>query len=161
MDVPFHGITSSTPLSPHLSPPEIHFFDIRSPTPSGLSLVITSVIYRLADVLAGAGRPINRSSHDDTSHLATLRNRDILIRLLAFASDILDLLDNIHAIHDLPKHNVLVVQPGSRHSGDEKLRPILIRSCVLRSTSACVLRPTIFRADSQPSTTSPQYRAVT
>jgi hypothetical protein len=39
--------------------------------------------------------------------------------------------DNIHALHNLAKHNMFVVQEGRRHCGDEELATVSIWSGVL------------------------------
>lgn len=68
------------------------------------------------------------------SHLTTLRNNHILIRLIILPNPhILNLPHNIHALHDLPKNNMLAIQMRRRSTSDEELRPIRIRPTILKN----------------------------
>lgn len=55
------------------------------------------------------------------SHLTTLSNYDIHRGLLISRSDQLDLFDDIHTINNTTKDNMLVVEPRSGSTSDEKL----------------------------------------
>ena len=55
---------------------------------------------------------------------ATLFNDHLLRRLARLRTDRFDLLNDVHAINDFTKHDVLAVQPGAGDSGDEELRPV-------------------------------------
>jgi len=56
-----------------------------------------------------------------TSHLTALSDHDIHRGLLVSRSDQLDLFDDVHTINNTTKDNMLVVEPGSCSTSDEKL----------------------------------------
>lgn len=61
------------------------------------------------------------------SHLSALRNHHIASRLaLPSHSRILDLMNYIHPLHHLPKHDMLVIQEGRLDRGNEELRAIAV-----------------------------------
>lgn len=67
-------------------------------------------------------------------HLATLGNHNIQVRhvLAAISSlGVLHLPDNIHAVNNLTKHDVLTVQERGRDGGDEELRAVGVGAGVL------------------------------
>lgn len=75
-----------------------------------------------------------RTKLKQSSHLTTLRNRHIEVRhVLAPPSGLggLHLPDNVHPVHHTPEDDVLAVQEGRRHGGDEELGPIGIGPGVL------------------------------
>lgn len=61
-----------------------------------------------------------------TLHLSTLHDGNILVGLVPGSPRILDHAHHVHAANDLAKHDMLVVEKGRRHGGDEKLAPICI-----------------------------------
>lgn len=78
------------------------------------------------------------------SHLAALRDADVLRRLLAHRARILDLAHDIHAVDDLAKDDVLAVEKRRRHGGDEELTTVCVWAGVLRyawKVSAAVEAP--------------------
>mmetsp|Transcript_47837 Transcript_47837/g.97364 ORF Transcript_47837/g.97364 Transcript_47837/m.97364 type:complete len:206 (+) Transcript_47837:82-699(+) len=68
--------------------------------------------------------------HAACLQLAAVRDLDLLGRLARARAKALDLLDNVHAVLDLTKHNVLAVQPARHDSGDEKLRAVGVGTSV-------------------------------
>jgi len=76
------------------------------------------------------------------SHLPALGDGTVLIGLLARGPRVLDLADYIHTIDNLTEDDMLVVQEGRRHRGDEELATVGVWAGVLRALSAlmpCVL----------------------
>lgn len=66
------------------------------------------------------------------SHLAALRDSHILYRLVRdIGPDVFNFSHNIHAVNDLPKYNVFVIEMWQWHSGDEELAAIRVRARVL------------------------------
>lgn len=70
-----------------------------------------------------------RRSHE--LHLSTLDNGHVLVRLVPGRAGIFNHPNNIHAIHDLPKHNMFSIQEWSWCRGDEKLTSIGIGARIL------------------------------
>ena len=54
-------------------------------------------------------------------HDAAVRDLDLLAGLAALGAQLLDRLDDVHALGDLAEHDVLAVQPRGDHGGDEEL----------------------------------------
>lgn len=67
------------------------------------------------------------------SHLPTLHDADILIRLLARRPRILHLPHHIHALDDLTEDDVFAVQERRRHRRDEELAAVGVGAGVLRT----------------------------
>jgi hypothetical protein len=66
------------------------------------------------------------------SHLATLRNSDLLRRPLVARTHILNLAHNIQALDNFAKDNVLAVEMRRRSGQNEKLAAVGVRTRVLR-----------------------------
>ncbi len=66
------------------------------------------------------------------SHLATLRDGDILIRLLPRRARVLDLPHDVHAVGHLAEDDVFVVEEGCWDGGDEELAAVGVGAGVLR-----------------------------
>ena len=64
-------------------------------------------------------------------HLSALCNRDILHRSLAPDAHALHHLDDVHALDDLAKDDMLAIQMRRRLARDEELTAIRIRARVL------------------------------
>ena len=64
-------------------------------------------------------------------HLATLGNDNILSGSLSLGPCVLNFSDNVHAVCDLTKDDMFVVEEGGGNSSDEKLTAISVRSRVL------------------------------
>lgn len=65
-------------------------------------------------------------------HLATLRDRDILPRLVVLISaHVLHLLDHVHALDYLAEHNMLAIEKGCWDAGDEELATVCVWARVL------------------------------
>ena len=64
-------------------------------------------------------------------HLTALGNDEILYGFLGFGSRVFDFANNIHAIYDLSKDNMLVVKEWSRNGGNKELTTIGIWTGVL------------------------------
>lgn len=71
------------------------------------------------------------SSSSSSSHLPTLHNRYILVRLVSGGPSLLDHSNDVHAIDDLAKHDMFVVQEGRRGGRDKELTAIGIWAGVL------------------------------
>merc|ERR1719171_2457264 len=56
--------------------------------------------------------------------LARVRDLHRLRRLAAAGADLLDGLDDVHALEDAPEDDVAPVEPGRLHRADEELRPV-------------------------------------
>jgi hypothetical protein len=72
--------------------------------------------------------------HTHISHLAALRNDDVLRRLAFRVSDsprVLDLVDHVHAVDDVAKDNVLAVEMGraALRCDDEELAAVGVGTC--------------------------------
>lgn len=77
--------------------------------------------------------------HPPFLHLPTLHNHHIARGLLPPRARILHLPHHIHAVDHLAKHDVLVVQEGGRHGGDEELAAVGVGAGVLLSLSWLVV----------------------
>ena len=74
-----------------------------------------------------ATRPTNhKCSHEGFTFLggAAVGDLDLLGGLARGRAEGLDLLDEGHAVNDLAKDDVLVVEPRAGHEGDEELRAV-------------------------------------
>jgi hypothetical protein len=64
-------------------------------------------------------------------HFSTLSNYHVLIRLVAGGTGVLNLVHDVHAVNDLTKHDVFVVEKWGWHSGDEELAAVGVWAGVL------------------------------
>lgn len=64
-------------------------------------------------------------------HFSALRNGHVLDRLLPLRARVLNLAHHIHAVDDLAKHDVLVVQEGRGHGSDEELGAVCVGTRIL------------------------------
>lgn len=67
-------------------------------------------------------------------HLATLRDNDVLRRLVVVTTtpDILDFLHDVHAVDDFAEDDVFAVEEGRGGAGDEELAAVGVGAGVLR-----------------------------
>lgn len=73
------------------------------------------------------------------SHLTALGDDNVEVRdILAAVARlcVLHLAHNVHAVNDLAEDDVLAVQEGSGHRGDEELRSVGVGACVLSDGTA-------------------------
>lgn len=78
---------------------------------------------------AASAAPAHNSG-GDALQLSAVRHDNLLGGLARLAAVALDLLDDIHALHDLAEDDVTLVQPGGLDGADEELRAVRVRSGV-------------------------------
>lgn len=84
-------------------------------------------------------RPPHRIPHSPGLHLAALGNDDVEVgHVLALVAGPggLHLLDHVHAVDDLAKDDVLAVEEGRGHGGDEELGAVCVGAGILLRVSA-------------------------
>ena len=67
-----------------------------------------------------------------SSHLSTHADHHVTHRPLGPGPRILNLPHHVHAVNDLSKDYVFVVEEGGRSGGDEELRTIAVGAGILR-----------------------------
>jgi len=97
---------------------------------------------------------VKRNYIDDTQpqrfelELAAVGYLDLLNRLVLSAHlAVLNSLNDVHSLKNLAEHNVLPIEPSSRHGGNEELGAIRVRPsvCHREETGSSVLELEVFR----------------
>src|ERR1043165_2627944 len=69
-----------------------------------------------------------KSSLRSLLHFAAVGDDDFRLRLSRIGAQLLDLFDDVHAVDDFSKNNVLAVEVGSLSRADKKLRAVSVGS---------------------------------